>query len=151
MPQSLVKNLVHIVFSTKNRIEFLRDNEIRKELYAYMATIFKSMDSPALLIGGATDHLHVLSSLSKTECIANLVGEAKRKTSKWLKTKGGVYVNFYWQNGYCGFSIGKSEVEQVKKYIASQVEHHYTETFQDELRRLFMENDIGFDERYIWD
>ena len=37
MPQSLAQIFVHIVFSTKNRKPWLRDESLRDELYAYMA------------------------------------------------------------------------------------------------------------------
>jgi len=33
MPQSLAKNLVHTVFSTKDRRPFLHDNPLREELH----------------------------------------------------------------------------------------------------------------------
>lgn len=40
MPQSLVKNLVHLVFSTKHRQPWLPD-DVRESLFAYQAGIFK--------------------------------------------------------------------------------------------------------------
>jgi len=39
MPQSLARVLVHIVFSTKNRQPFLKDQSIRGELHAYLITV----------------------------------------------------------------------------------------------------------------
>ncbi len=58
---------------------------------------------------------------------------------------------FEWQGGYAGFSVSQSNVEEVKRYIINQEEHHRTMTFQDELRALFAKHGIEFDERYIWD
>jgi len=39
MPQSLAKVLIHMVWSTKHRTPFLKDKEVRRDLYAYMATV----------------------------------------------------------------------------------------------------------------
>ena len=50
MPQSLAKVLVHIVYSTKGRRPWLKDEEIRRQLYAYKAIILRdNVDTPALI------------------------------------------------------------------------------------------------------
>ncbi len=59
MPQSLSMNLVHLIYSTKNRDASLTP-AIRSKLYAYQAGILKEWNSPAIVIGGAFDHVHVL-------------------------------------------------------------------------------------------
>ncbi len=58
--------------------------------------------------------------------------------------------SFDWQNGYGAFTVGKSEVGVVKKYIEQQKEHHRRKTFQEEYRELLRECGIEFDERYLW-
>ena len=65
MAQSLSHFLVHSVFSTKDRRPFLRSEEMRKEIYAYMAGILKNLECHPIKIGGVEDHVHILSSLSK--------------------------------------------------------------------------------------
>ncbi|MBI2477958.1 MAG: transposase [Planctomycetia bacterium] len=57
MGQSLVKNLIHLVFSTKNREPWILDDSAPL-LWAYQAGIFKEWESPALVIGGIEDHVH---------------------------------------------------------------------------------------------
>ena len=64
MPQSLANLLVHIIFSTKDRQPFIKQN-IEKQLYSYMVRIFRECDSPAIIIGGTENHVHILFSLSK--------------------------------------------------------------------------------------
>jgi REP element-mobilizing transposase RayT len=81
MPQSLFSILLHIVFSTKNREQFI-NSEIETELHRYMAEVFRTSTSPALLIGGTTDHVHCLASLSRTITMAALVKEVKTESSK---------------------------------------------------------------------
>ena len=125
--------------------------EIDAELYPYIASIFKALKSPALIINGASDHLHTLFSLSRVVTIADLVEEVKTESSKWIKTKGQEFRNFHWQNGYGAFSISQSEVATVKRYIRRQKEHHRRVTFQDEYRRFLAAYEVEYDERYVWD
>ena len=51
MSQSLVKNLIHLVYSTKHRQPWMPKNH-RSVLFAYQTGIFKQWDSPAIVIGG---------------------------------------------------------------------------------------------------
>lgn len=151
MGQSLVKNLVHLVYSTKHRKPWI-PNDARERLYAYQAGIFKQWDSPAIIIGGVEDHLHALFSLSKKHALMKVVEEVKKGSSKWMKTiDGTANKDFSWQGGYAAFSVSQSNCEYVRNYIADQEDHHRKMTFQDELRLLFQKHEIDFDERYVWD
>jgi REP element-mobilizing transposase RayT len=149
MPQSLAKNLVHLIFSTKNRAPVLNDI-VREALHAYVAGILNDLASPALLINSVSDHLHVLFNLNKNTALTHVVMEVKRGFSKWLKTPGANFTEFHWQNGYGAFSVGESAVETVKHYIANQQDHHRRVTFQEEFRAFLNRYKIEFDERYVW-
>jgi REP element-mobilizing transposase RayT len=149
MSQSLVKVYLHLVFSTKHREPYLNNPTLRQETHAYLAGACKNMGSPSLLVGGVADHVHVLCYLSKIQSVSDLIKELKRESSKWAKTKG--LNSFYWQNGYGAFSISPSHVDALKRYIAKQEEHHRTESFQDEFRRLLKKYGVESDERYVWD
>src|SRR5205809_900822 len=116
MPQSLSSILIHLIFSTKNRAPFITE-AIEKELHPYMAKIFRELKSPTLTIGGTDDHVHILFSVGRTIEVAQLIEKVKGKSSKWVKTKGQEFENFYWQRGYGAFSIGQSQVETLKYYI----------------------------------
>ena len=152
MPQSLAKVLVHIVYSTKARRPWLQDDEVRKQLYAYKATILRdNVDTPALIIDGVEDHVHALCLLSRKFAIKNVIEEAKTETTKWLKKQGPQYADFHWQAGYGIFSVSESNAEQVRQYIADQVRHHKKLTFQDEFRILCERHGIEIDERYVRD
>jgi len=149
MSQSLVKNLIHLTFSTKDREPFLA-RAVREGLNRYMTGISKDLDSPMLAVNSVWDHTHLLLNLSKNQALAEVVMEVKRGSSKWLKTQGPEFSRFHWQGGYAGFSIGQSGVAQVKSYIASQEAHHRVKTFQEELRSLLSRYEITFDERFLW-
>lgn len=81
--------------------------------------------------------------------MADLVEEIKKSSSKWIKTKGAHYNNFYWQDGYGGFSVSNSGVERVKRYILNQKKHHEEVSFLDEYRNYLEAYGIPFEDRYI--
>ena len=118
MPQSLAKILVHTIFSTKERRPFLRDKPLREELHRYLGGILAHHDCQPIIVGGTEDHVHILSTLPRTGNAAEMVKEAKRGSSLWLKTKSPGLHDFAWQNGYGIFSVGFSQVETVRHYIA---------------------------------
>ncbi|MCF8380377.1 MAG: transposase [Bacteroidales bacterium] len=150
MPQSLVKNYIHIVFSTKHRQAFI-DKPIKEELFSYMGGICKNLESNPVIVGGHVDHIHILCMLSRKIPLMNLIEELKVHSSKWIKTKGIRYKNFYWQKGYAGFSVYPPEIHIVEKYIATQENHHNKKSFKEEYRGFLNDLNIDFDERYVWD
>ena len=149
MGQSLSHLLVHSVFSTKDRRPFLRPEDIRNEIYAYMAAILKNLECHPIKIGGMEDHIHILSALSKNIAFSELIGRLKGSSSKRLKEKG--IHGFSWQNDYGAFSVSESNVEAVVAYISNQAEHHRKFTYQEEVRGLLKRHHTVFDERYVWD
>jgi len=150
MGQSLLKIYVHIVFSTKHREPILK-GKVEEELHAYLGGICNNLDCQPLKIGGYTDHVHILCMLSKKITVMKLLEELKSHSSKWLKTKGDVYRNFYWQNGYGAFSVNPAETEKVITYIANQHEHHDRKSFQEEYRIFLEKYQVEYDERYVWE
>jgi putative transposase len=150
MPQSLVKNYLHIVFSTKHRQPLIFP-AIEPELYSYLGGICNELECPPIKIGGYTDHIHVLCLLSKKIALIKLLEEMKAHSSKWMKTKEDSLKNFYWQDGYGTFSVNPAQVDVVKTYIENQHEHHRIKTFQDEYRGFLKKYKVEYDERYVWD
>ena len=80
-----------------------------------------------------------------------LLEEVKKESSKWIKTKGEQYENFYWQDGYGIFSVNPYELEKVVNYIDNQKENHKNWTFQSELVAFLKKYNVEYDERYLWD
>jgi REP element-mobilizing transposase RayT len=97
------------------------------------------------------DHVHLLSTLSRTDEAAELVKELKRGSSLWLKEREPGLRDFAWQSGYGIFSVGFSQLGQVERYIAGQEAHHRKVSFQEELRLLLQRYQVDYDERYVWD
>jgi REP element-mobilizing transposase RayT len=80
---------------------------------------------------------------------ADLVEEIKKSSSKWIKTKGANYINFYWQDGYGGFSVSNSGINSVKEYILNQKKQHEKVSFIDEYKILLEAYGIPFEDRYL--
>jgi len=150
MGQSLSNVFVHITFSTKHR-ENLIDKEIENELFSYLGGICKELDCNPIQVGGYRNHVHILCKFSKKITQIKLLEEVKKQSSKWIKTKGAKYSNFYWQDGYGIFSVNPAELDVVIEYIKNQEEHHKKKSFQDEFRAFLKKYKVEFDERYVWD
>jgi REP element-mobilizing transposase RayT len=150
MAQSLANILIHIIFSTKKRQPMILP-EVMQELYSYITGIARTHGSHVHEIGGIEDHIHLLISLPRTLPLSKLIEDIKKGSSKWIKTKGKLYTDFAWQNGYGAFSIGQSAYEDLRKYIQTQKEHHKSISFQGEYRIFLKKYCISYDEKYVWD
>ena len=149
MAQTLTRLLTHIVFSTKERRNLITP-AVEPELHAYLGGICRNRESPALVIGGTENHVHLLISLSKNIALSDLMMTLKKDSSKWIKTKGTAFRQFHWQDGYGAFSIGESQVGAVTDYIRGQKERHKSMSFEDELVALAERYGVAFDSRYLW-
>ena len=150
MPQSLSQVYVHITFSTKYRVNLI-DEEIENDLFEYIGGICRGLECPPVRVGGYRNHVHILCLLSRKITQAKLLELVKKGASKWIKTKGDKYHNFYWQDGYGIFSVNPAEVDVVKNYITNQKSHHQKKTFKEEFLSFLNEYDVEYDSRYLWD
>jgi REP element-mobilizing transposase RayT len=151
MPQSLAQIYLHLVFSTKNREPFLKDPDLRAQMYAYLGGVCRNLECPALIVGGAQDHAHLLCRYSKNITVANLLRDLKRSSSLWVKEQSSKSRVFYWQGGYGVFSISPSHIPSLTAYIRDQETHHLKMSFQEEFRKLCRKYGVEIDERYVWD
>jgi REP element-mobilizing transposase RayT len=148
MPQTLSFNLVHIIFSAKNRAPLIND-DVSAALHAYLAGTARVLDCDCFRVGGVSDHVHLAVRLPTTKTAAKFVSEIKTGSSVWMKQQG--VTNFAWQRGYGLFSVGPADLGALTKYIDGQAMHHRKRSFQDEMRAFFEKYHIAFDERYVWD
>ncbi|QKK09606.1 MAG: IS200/IS605 family transposase [Planctomycetota bacterium] len=148
MATTYVSILLHVIFSTKLRAPLITPS-IEPDLHAYIGGVCKSNSCVLLAANGTTDHVHLLISLGKTVSISELMLQVKRDSSTWIKSQGQEFAGFRWQEGYGAFSIGQSQVDAVRRYIAGQKEHHKTVPFRDELIEFLRRYEIPFEERYL--
>jgi putative transposase len=148
MPQTLSFNLVHVIFSTKNRLPLI-EAAIAADLHGYMAGTTRGLGCECFRAGGVSDHVHLALRLSPTRAAAKVVSEIKTRSSVWMKEHGSR--SFAWQRGYGMFSVGPADMGALVRYIEQQPAHHRKRSFQDEMRAFFEKYHVAFDERYVWD
>ena len=150
MAHTFTNLLTHIIFSTKDRIPCI-DAEVKPELLAYMGGIVRELEGKAYSINGTTDHVHLLVSLPPTLALSDALRTIETNSSRWAHEKWARRRVFGWQTGYGAFSVSKSNVPDVMKYIADQEEHHKKVSFQEEFIAFLKKHEIDYDERYIWE
>jgi len=139
--------LLHLIFSTQGRRALITP-DFRTDLFAYLGGIIREIQGTALIINGATDHVHMLVRIRPAQSAAEIVRLVKANSSKWVREKWSS--DFAWQTGYGVFSVSESNVATVTKYIARQEEHHQKHSFQEEFLAFLKKNHVEYDERYIW-
>ena len=150
MARSFHQNLVHIIFSTKNREPFIT-HEIESDLHAYLGGIIRELKGTALCIDGVTDHVHILAKTPKTISDSDFMRTLKSNSSGWVKSKFPSMQSFAWQEGYGWFSVSASRTAEVKNYIQGQKEHHRKTSFKEEFVAFLERHEIEYDDRYLWE
>src|SRR4051794_36473563 len=119
MPQSFVNLQYHLIFSTKDRTPWLTP-ELRPRLYAYLGGIFRSEGGVLTVEGGVADHVHLLASISKERAVSETLRDIKSNSTGWIHDNFSHLAGFAWQKGYSAFTIGRTEIEAVTRYIWNQ-------------------------------
>lgn len=138
----------HLIFSTKHREPWIAPSW-RDRLHEYMGGVIKGLKGVPVAVGGISDHVHLLIGLRAIHAIADVLRELKSESSRWVHDSIKV-PGFAWQEGYAAISVSPSQIEDVRKYVLNQEEHHRTRTFQEEYREFLEKCGIEFDEKYLW-
>ena len=148
MPHSYVSNLMHCVFSTKERFPLITP-ELESRLWPYLGGIARENKMKAIAIGGTRDHLHAFLSLPATMSFAKAVQLIKGGSSKWIHAFH-EHRKFAWQEGYGAFSVSSSQADRTIAYIRRQKDHHRKRGFQDEFIDLLEKHGVEYDRRYLF-
>lgn len=139
----------HVVFSTKNRVAFIRP-EIEERVWTYIGGIARHHQITAIQVGGVDDHIHALVMAPATLAPFEIAKYLKGESSKWVHETFADLQDFGWQDGYGAFTVSKSNVPGVVSYIQNQRAHHQKQSFQDEYREFLKKHGVDYDERYVW-
>jgi REP element-mobilizing transposase RayT len=134
--------LLHLIFSTEQRKPLIKP-EFRDDLFAYLGGIVREMQGTALIVNGATDHVHMLIRVRPAHSAAEIACKVKANSSRWVREK--YSAGFAWQTGYGVFSVSESSAPEVSEYIARQQEHHKKRSFQEEYVAFLQKNHIEYD------
>jgi REP-associated tyrosine transposase len=144
MPHALTSNLLHCVFSTKDRTNSIPDPQA---LGRYLGGVAREKNIPLLIAGGTNNHLHLLIALPAATPLAKAIQELKGNSSRWLNQQGPA---FAWQEGYAAFSVSPSNKRAVMEYIAAQPRHHEKRSFEQEFMAILRRSEIDYDPRFIF-
>ena len=149
MANSFTQIQIHVVYAVKYR-QALIQKKWQTDLHQYTTGIIRNQGHKLMAINSVQDHLHLLIGMRPVQALSDLIEEVKGSSSKWINDHHLTPTHFNWQKGYGGFSVSTSAVPSVAKYIMNQEEHHRKKSFREEYLELLKENDIEFDERYIF-
>ena len=99
MANTFASLFYHVVFSTKNRVGFIRP-EIEERVWAYISGIASKHKMTAIQVGGAEDHIHALVMAPPTLAPFEITKYLKGDSSKWI------HVEF----PICEGSVGKTDM-----------------------------------------
>jgi putative transposase len=149
MPHSYSNIVTHIVFSTKSRRPFI-DTRLDSRLFPYFGGIVRQLGGKLYVVNGVEDHVHLLAELPPTIAIAEAIGKIKCGSTYWIHQSFPEQAVFAWQRGYAAFSVSKSNIAAVARYIEGQKEHHKKHSFQDEFLELLRRHGVAINEKYLW-
>lgn len=145
MSHTYAQNLVHVVFSTKERWKAI-DRELQPRLWAFVAGICRKLGVGVQCVGGAEDHIHLLIQVPPMLPVAKAVATIKANSSRWARESG---YRLTWQQGYGAFSVSASLAPTVVRYIQNQEAHHKKMSFDAEFVTLLKKHGVEFDPKYV--
>ncbi len=146
MSHTYAQNVVHVVFSTKDRHKLI-PAEFQPRIWSYAAGICKKLGILVHAVGGTEDHIHFLIQVPPALALAKAVLAIKSNSSRWANEEGH---KLAWQQGYAAFSVSASVVPAVVRYIRDQEAHHRKRSFDDEFLALLRKHGVEFDPQFVF-
>ncbi|HEX8097167.1 MAG TPA: IS200/IS605 family transposase [Pyrinomonadaceae bacterium] len=139
----------HVIFSTKNRVKYISP-EIERRVWEYIGGVARKHRMTAIQLGGVEDHVHALVTAPPSLAPSQIAQFLKGNSSRWIHEEFPKLRGFEWQDGYGAFTVSKSNLAEVVRYIQNQREHHRRRTFQEEYMDFLRKHGVEYDERYVW-
>lgn len=121
----------HFIFTTLHRLPLISEKH-RERIEKYITGIVNNNDSQLYAIYANPEHVHFLVSRSprlSEETLASIVADSSQKFINQNRLCEG---QFTWQDSASAFSVSKSDIDKVCKYILNQPEHHRKVSFAEE-------------------
>jgi putative transposase len=141
---------IHAVFAVRGRQNLLAP-EWRNRLFEYVGGTVRSLGGYPLMVNGYSDHIHVFFELPPTLSASKFIQQVKANSSRWINDRKLVKGKFEWQAGYGAFSNSRSQRSRVIRYIQNQENHHAAKNFRREYIDFLKNNEIVFDEKYLFE
>ena len=121
----------HFIFTTLHRLPLILENH-RERIEKYITGVVNNNDSKLYAIYANPEHVHFLVSRSPKISEENLASTVAESSQKFINQNKMCNSRFAWQETASAFSVSKSDVDRVCKYILNQPEHHRKISFVEE-------------------
>ena len=128
---SYVRNWLHCVWGTKNKIPFITSKN-KLEIIKHIQENAKAKGIFMDCLNGDKEHLHCLISLHPDQTLAKVMQLIKGESSFWINKNKVCNSKFEWAVEYFAVSVSESQIERVRAYIKNQEEHHRYKTWEEE-------------------
>ena len=140
---------IQIIFAVAERENILQSTW-RDNVFKYISGIIKEKNQKPIIVNGVSDHVHAFIGLKPSMKISDLVRDIKNNSTNFINNNNLVPGKFYWQEGYGAFSYGRSQIDDVYKYILNQEQHHKKRSFKEEYMEFLKKFEIPFEEKYLF-
>ena len=141
--------LYQIVFGSKDYTPFL-NSQNQNTLFGYISGILKNKSCHSYIVGGASNHVHIITHLHPTIALSYLVKDIKKASHELISREKPLFPYFPgWQVGFGAFTYHVSSKETLINYVKNQEIHHKTITYKDELIKLLQDNYIEYIDEYL--
>ena len=121
----------HFIFITLNRLPIILEKN-RQRIEKYITGIVNNNDSKLYAIYANPEHVHILISPSPKLSEEDLATIITKSSFQFINENKLCIGRFSWQESASAFSVSKSDVNKVCKYILNQVRHHRKVSFAEE-------------------
>jgi REP element-mobilizing transposase RayT len=121
----------HFILVTQNRFPIIQEKH-RERIEKYITGIVNNNESKLYAIYANPEHAHILLSRSpkiSEEVLDTIIADSSKRFINENKLCVG---RFAWQDSAAAFSVSKSDVDKVCKYILGQPRHHRKVSFAEE-------------------
>jgi len=131
MKMPYVRNWLHCVWGTKNRVHFLTDGK-KYEVISHIRTNAGVKGIYIDFLNGYSEHLHCLILLNCDQTLSKVIQLIKGESSYWINKNKLIMNKFEWADEYYGASVSESHLNKVREYIKNQEEHHRYKSWEEE-------------------
>ena len=121
----------HFIFITLHRSPVIPEKN-RERIEKYITGIVNNNDSKLYAIYANPEHVHFLVSRSSKLSEEDLAAIVSESSERFINANKLCVGRFAWQESASAFSVSKSDIDRVCKYILNQPQHHRKVSFSDE-------------------
>jgi REP-associated tyrosine transposase len=119
---------LHLVWPTKYRKHILGE-KLTPVVESKILEVCQTKQYQLFVVKAAVDHMHVLLGMRPTQAVSDVVRDLKSNSSAaafatFSRLSEIIKMDVLWAEGYRAESVSPGELERVRRYIVSQVEHH---------------------------